>query len=79
MRNPSCYRDIMPELSMARISLIIPTFNRPYFLKRCVESALLAGSDVEVIVVDDARRIRLQVSVTNCEISIMCALRTTAE
>lgn len=39
---------------MAIVSLIIPTFNRPHLLPRCVDSALRAGSDVEVIVVDDA-------------------------
>jgi glycosyltransferase involved in cell wall biosynthesis len=39
---------------MAKVSLIIPTFNRPDLLPRCVDSALQAGSDVEVIVVDDA-------------------------
>jgi glycosyltransferase involved in cell wall biosynthesis len=39
---------------MTRTSVIIPTFNRPNLLPRAVESALRAGSDVEVIVVDDA-------------------------
>ena len=39
---------------MAKVSLIIPTFNRPHLLPRCVDSAKQAGSDVEVIVVDDA-------------------------
>jgi hypothetical protein len=39
---------------MAKVSLIIPTFSRPHFLPRCVESAHKAGSSVEVIVVDDA-------------------------
>jgi glycosyltransferase involved in cell wall biosynthesis len=39
---------------MAKVSLIIPTFSRPHLLPRCVESALKAGSGVEVIVVDDA-------------------------
>lgn len=39
---------------MTRVSVIIPTFNRPNLLPRAVESALRAGSDVEVIVVDDA-------------------------
>jgi GT2 family glycosyltransferase len=34
--------------------VIIPTFNRPDLLPRSVESALRAGSDVEVIIVDDA-------------------------
>lgn len=38
---------------MAKVSLIIPTFNRPHLLPRAVESALGAGRDVEVIVVDD--------------------------
>jgi glycosyltransferase involved in cell wall biosynthesis len=40
--------------AMAKVSLIIPTFSRPHLLPRCVESALRAGSSVEVIVVDDA-------------------------
>jgi len=39
---------------MAKVSLIISTFNRPHLLPRCVNSALQAGSNVEVIVVDDA-------------------------
>jgi len=39
---------------MVKVSLIIPTFNRPHLLPRAVESALRAGGDVEVIVVDDA-------------------------
>ncbi|MET0625880.1 MAG: glycosyltransferase family A protein [Pyrinomonadaceae bacterium] len=39
---------------MPRVSLIIPTFDRPHMLPRCVESARAAGASVEVIVVDDA-------------------------
>jgi len=39
---------------MARISVIIPTHSRPHLLPRAVESALAAGTDVEVVVVDDA-------------------------
>jgi glycosyltransferase involved in cell wall biosynthesis len=39
---------------MKKVSLIIPTFNRPHLLVRAVESAQRAGSNVEVIVVDDA-------------------------
>ena len=39
---------------MAKVSLIISTFNRPHLLPGCVDSARRAGSDVEVIVVDDA-------------------------
>jgi glycosyl transferase family 2 len=39
---------------MSKVSLIIPTFNRPHLLPRAVESARRAGRDVEVIVVDDA-------------------------
>jgi glycosyltransferase involved in cell wall biosynthesis len=35
-------------------SIIIPTHNRPHLLSQAVESALAAGTDVEVIVVDDA-------------------------
>ncbi|MCU1267021.1 MAG: glycosyl transferase [Acidobacteria bacterium] len=42
------------RLQMATVSLIIPTFNRPQLLGRAVASALNAGTDVEVIVVDDA-------------------------
>jgi len=39
---------------MAKVTLIIPTFNRPHMLPRCVDSARKAGSSVEIIVVDDA-------------------------
>lgn len=33
---------------------IIPTHSRPHMLPRAVESAQAAGTDVEIIVVDDA-------------------------
>lgn len=39
---------------MARASIIIPTHSRPHLLPRAVESARAAGTDVEIIVVDDA-------------------------
>ena len=39
---------------MPKVSIIIPTHSRPELLPRAVESALRAGTDVEVIVVDDA-------------------------
>lgn len=39
---------------LPRVTVIIPTYNRAELLPRAVESALAAGSDVEVIVVDDA-------------------------
>jgi glycosyltransferase involved in cell wall biosynthesis len=39
---------------MSKVSVIIPTRNRCELLPRAVESARLAGSDVEIIVVDDA-------------------------
>lgn len=39
---------------MPTVSLIIPTFDRPHLLPRAVASALAGGTDVEVIVVDDA-------------------------
>jgi glycosyltransferase involved in cell wall biosynthesis len=39
---------------MPSVSIIIPTHNRPHLLPRAVESARAAGTDVEIIVVDDA-------------------------
>jgi hypothetical protein len=39
---------------MPKVSIIIPTHNRPHLLHRAVASARAAGKDVEVIVVDDA-------------------------
>lgn len=39
---------------MPRISVIIPTHNRPQLLQRAIESSFAAGTDVEVVVVDDA-------------------------
>jgi glycosyltransferase involved in cell wall biosynthesis len=38
---------------LPRVSIIIPTFNRAALLSQAVDSALAAGDDVEVIVVDD--------------------------
>lgn len=39
---------------MPRVSVIIPTYDRPHLLSGAVESARAAGQDVEIIVVDDA-------------------------
>jgi glycosyltransferase involved in cell wall biosynthesis len=39
---------------MIRASIIITTHNRPHFLPRAIHSAFAAGTDIEVIVVDDA-------------------------
>jgi glycosyltransferase involved in cell wall biosynthesis len=41
-------------MGMPSVSIIIPTCNRPQLLPRAVESARAAGTDVEIIVVDDA-------------------------
>jgi len=41
---------------MPSVSIIIPTCSRPQLLPRAVESARAAGTDVEIIVVDDASR-----------------------
>jgi hypothetical protein len=41
---------------MPKVSVIIPTHNRPEMLPRAVASAFGAGADVEVVVVDDASR-----------------------
>lgn len=39
---------------MPRVSVIIATYNRPHLLPRAVESARRAGTNVEIVVVDDA-------------------------
>jgi hypothetical protein len=44
----------METHAMPLASIIITTHNRPQWLRRAIESALLAGTNVEVIVVDDA-------------------------
>jgi glycosyltransferase involved in cell wall biosynthesis len=41
---------------MPRVSVIIPTYNRPDLLPRAVASARAACQDVEIIIVDDASR-----------------------
>ena len=39
---------------MPNVSVIIPTHGRPQLLQRAIESAFAAGTDIEVVVVDDA-------------------------
>jgi glycosyltransferase involved in cell wall biosynthesis len=39
---------------VASVSVIIPTCNRPHLLPRAINSAFAGGTDVEVVVVDDA-------------------------
>jgi glycosyltransferase involved in cell wall biosynthesis len=39
---------------MSKVSVIIPTHNRPALLPRAVDSARAAGTNVEIVVVDDA-------------------------
>ncbi|MGI8655024.1 MAG: glycosyltransferase family 2 protein [Pyrinomonadaceae bacterium] len=39
---------------MPKVSIIIATYNRPHLLLRAIESAQTAGTNVEIIVVDDA-------------------------
>jgi glycosyltransferase involved in cell wall biosynthesis len=43
-----------PEIGMPAVSVILATYNRAGFLPRAIESVRLAGSDPEIIVVDDA-------------------------
>jgi glycosyltransferase involved in cell wall biosynthesis len=51
---PAPLREQGDQRSMAEASIIIPTHNRPHLLKRAVESARTAATNVEIIVVDDA-------------------------
>lgn len=41
---------------MPKVSVVITTYNRPHLLPRAIESARAAGTNVEIIVVDDASR-----------------------
>jgi Glycosyl transferase family 2 len=42
------------SVTMARVSIIIPTHNRAALLPRAINSAKEAGEDIDVVVVDDA-------------------------
>ena len=39
---------------MSLTSIVVTTHNRPQLLRRAVESAFAAGTNLEVVVVDDA-------------------------
>src|SRR6185295_8450508 len=41
------------DIIMPAVSVVIPTYNRVRFLQRAIQSALRAGSELEVVVVDD--------------------------
>ena len=45
---------LVANMKMATVSVVIPTHSRPQLLPRAIESAFAAGTDVEVVVVDDA-------------------------
>jgi glycosyltransferase involved in cell wall biosynthesis len=45
---------VNPAVIKPQASIIITTHNRPHLLPRAIESARLAGTDLEIIVVDDA-------------------------
>lgn len=47
-------RKLFIRIFMPKVSVIIATHSRPNLLPRAVQSAFAAGTDVEVIVVDDA-------------------------
>lgn len=38
---------------MSKVTVVITTYNRAHFLQRAIQSVLQAGSDVEVVIVDD--------------------------
>ena len=38
---------------MSKVSVVITTYNRAHFLKRAIQSVLEAGSEIEVVVIDD--------------------------
>src|SRR5438045_2001096 len=50
---PSFTRDVLSSCIMPQVSIVITTYNRAQLLQRAIESARQAGSDLEMIVVDD--------------------------
>jgi glycosyltransferase involved in cell wall biosynthesis len=53
---PLVAQRFLSKHQLPNVSVIIPTHNRPHLLPRAVASAFAAGSDVEVVVVDDASK-----------------------
>lgn len=51
---PDIFYRVELKNGLPTVSVIIPTHSRPHLLPKAVESARAAGSDVEIIVVDDA-------------------------
>lgn len=51
---PYILRGVELKSGLPTVSVIIPTHNRPHLLTQAVASARAAGSDVEIIIVDDA-------------------------
>src|SRR5215212_3922946 len=60
MARHACTLQIMAPETMAQASIIIATRNRCLLLPRAIESARRAGTDVEIVVVDDASEDRTE-------------------
>lgn len=41
---------------MKTLSIVVPCYNSAAYMDRCVQSLLLGGSDVEIILVDDGSK-----------------------
>ena len=50
---------------MKTLSIVVPCYNSAAYMDRCVQSLLLGGSDVEIILVDDGSKDKTPEKVDN--------------
>lgn len=43
-------------ITLKILSIVVPCYNSAAYMDRCVQSLLLGGSDVEIILVDDGSK-----------------------
>ena len=51
-------KDLQMEEDMKLLSIAIPSYNSQDYMEHCIDSLLIGGEDVEILIVDDGSKDR---------------------